>query len=105
LTKERIAKALGIPYETAEERQARDHEIESRLRALEVLAGVRAAASDPPAEDGSPDEANTRGRICGGVGDRGGAALAAAHVDLLPVHLPVQVGGALCDRVDVRVGK
>jgi TPP-dependent indolepyruvate ferredoxin oxidoreductase alpha subunit len=55
ITKERIAKALGIPYETAEERQARDLEIEARLRRLEQLAGVPAAESDPPAEAGSPD--------------------------------------------------
>jgi DNA-binding transcriptional MerR regulator len=113
ITKERIAKALDIPYETPEARaqreraqEARDRAIDQRLRRLERLAGVPPADTDPPAEEGSPDattDSSARARV--GRRNDAGAALVAADVDLLPMQVPLQGRMDVRRGLDVRVSK
>jgi hypothetical protein len=89
IPKARIAKALGIPYETPEDRQrreARDRDIDARLRRLEQLAGVPVADTDSPAEKGSPDATTvSSARVRDGRGVHAGPAVATTQLDLHPV--------------------
>jgi hypothetical protein len=92
LTKAQIAKALGIPYETPDDvarRQARDRDVDERLRRLEQLAGVPAADTDSPAEAGSRDAREDNARRTAGVGaggDHGDGEEAAAETTAAGRH-------------------
>lgn len=106
ITQQQIATAFGLAFQTEEEvqrereeRDARDREIDQRLRRLERLAGVPAAVPDPSADKGSRDEDSTP-RSVGGPGRRDRVDDGDEH--LLPLQVPVQINGAVRNLLDLR---